>query len=355
MSIHVQAVHGIASSNDAGPEIYFGWPSAAKLEDGTVVVGSSGLRRAHICPWGKSVICQSTDNGSSFGELQIVHNDMIDNRDLGVIALGGQKFAITWFSLDTRHWDLHKYLNPEDLRDAEAFMATWDNDTVQTLTGSWMKITEDGGATWTRPIRVPVTAPHGCVVLQDGSLGYFGKGFQENLQLPQGPMQYAVSQDGGYTWSVRGTVPIAESELDHFHEPHMIQLKDGTLMAAIRWQYPLDTFLTFSKDGGYTWTEPRSIHLDGAPPHLLRHSSGAIVLTYGYRHPGYGQRAVVSYDEGKTWSEDLVIRDDGPSSDLGYPCSIELDDGSIFTVYYQALPGQRHTSILWSRWTLPAP
>ena len=95
------------------------------------------------------------------------------------------------------------------------------------------------------------------------------------------------------------------------------------------------------------------MNIDGTPPHLLRHSSGAIVLSYGYRNPGYGQRARVSYDEERTWSEDIVIRDDGESGDLGYPCSIELRDGSIFTVYYQALPGRKNTSILWSRWMLP--
>ena len=95
------------------------------------------------------------------------------------------------------------------------------------------------------------------------------------------------------------------------------------------------------------------MNVAGSPPHLLRHSSGAIVLTYGYRHPGYGQRAVVSRDEGATWSEEIIIRDDGPSGDLGYPCSIELSDGSVFTVYYQQLPGQKQCSLLWSKWKLP--
>ena len=90
-----------------------------------------------------------------------------------------------------------------------------------------------------------------------------------------------------------------------------------------------------------------------APPHLLRHSSGAIVLVGGRRLPGYGQRAVVSYDEGQTWSDQIIIRDDGPHGDLGYPCSIELDDGSIYTVYYQYLAGQKKASLLWSRWELP--
>ena len=47
--------------------------------------------------------------------------------------------------------------------------------------------------------------------------------------------------------------------------------------------------------------------------------------------------------------------------DLGYPCSIELDDGSIYTVYYSPVAGNsnsgglwvENTIIEWSRWKLP--
>lgn len=359
MSIYAKAEHGIVCSVENGPERYFGWPSVARLADGTIVAGSSGLRRAHICPWGKSVLCYSHDNGKTYGECKVAHDDMIDNRDLGVIALGGQKFGITWFSLDTRVYPMSRCLPDEaDAKEAEAYMATWNNDTVQTLMGSWNKMTSDGGETWTRAIKVPVSAPHGYVVMGDGSLGYLGKGYREDLKGPGGPVQYAVSKDG-FEWHVKGEVPIPEEEVELYHEPHVIELKDGSLMGVIRYHlikdkgYGMDVCVTYSKDGGCTWTAPERMNLAGSPPHLLRHSSGAIVLTYGYREPGYGQRAVVSYDEGKTWSEDIIIRDDGETGDLGYPCSIELDDGSIYTVYYQAVPGHANTSIMWSHWELP--
>ena len=42
-----------------------------------------------------------------------------------------------------------------------------------------------------------------------------------------------------------------------------------------------------------------------------------------------------------------------PDGDLGYPATVELGDGSLFTVYYQkAAPGEK-CSLLWSRWKLP--
>jgi hypothetical protein len=37
---------------------------------------------------------------------------------------------------------------------------------------------------------------------------------------------------------------------------------------------------------------------------------------------------------------------------LGYPCSVELSDGSIMTVYYQKWPGEWRTSVLYSKWRL---
>jgi hypothetical protein len=69
--------------------------------------------------------------------------------------------------------------------------------------------------------------------------------------------------------------------------------------------------------------------------------------------PGYGQRVMFSRDDGDPWDPDWVIRDDGPDGDLGYPASVELADGSLFTVYYQKCAASEKCSLLRSRWTLP--
>jgi len=68
-----------------------------------------------------------------------------------------------------------------------------------------------------------------------------------------------------------------------------------------------------------------------------------------------------SADEGETWSAPRVIndsplddRDDGPDWDLGYPASVEMPDGSIFTVYYQKAAAHERCSVLWTRWNLPS-
>jgi hypothetical protein len=60
-----------------------------------------------------------------------------------------------------------------------------------------------------------------------------------------------------------------------------------------------------------------------------------------------------SSDGGRTWDRDWVLRDDGPDWDLGYPCSAELPDGSLLTVYYQKVRAGEPCSLLWSRWRIP--
>mgnify|MGYP001144988531 CR=1 FL=1 len=97
-----------------------------------------------------------------------------------------------------------------------------------------------------------------------------------------------------------------------------------------------------------------STDVDGLPPHLFVHSSGAVILSYACRRDGAkSERAAVSYDGGETWSEEYILNDKMPSfSDLGYPASVELTDGSILTVYYQCLPGDSWCSVLYSKWRL---
>lgn len=65
--------------------------------------------------------------------------------------------------------------------------------------------------------------------------------------------------------------------------------------------------------------------------------SGDILLSYGYRHEGYGVRAKLlnarrgdNIDSVPEW----ILRDDGKGADLGYPWSIELDDNRVLVCYY---------------------
>lgn len=344
--------HGVVCTRPGSEYGYFGWPSAAVLGDGRVVVGCSGLRRHHVDPFGKTVLCVGTPE-DGFGECIVGHDSPLDDRDAGVVALGGNSLLVTWFTLDTRIFrdDLMKY-SPAEFEVMDAAMRAFPED-AKKYVGSWTMRSDDGGATFTSPARCPVSSPHGPVVMRDGRLIYLGKLFPEGMDRPFGIVSCAESRDGLH-WDVLGEVPLPENVTNgQFHEPHVIELNDGALLCLIRYHYPnggLGIYKSVSRDGGRTWSTPEDMGIHGSPPHLLRHSSGAIVLTYGWRHAPYGQRARISRDDGATWSDEIILRDDGPDGDLGYPCSVELPGGDILTVYYQKRPGEILTSILWTQW-----
>ena len=61
---------------------------------------------------------------------------------------------------------------------------------------------------------------------------------------------------------------------------------------------------------------------------------GRICLIFGYRAEPYSIRAKLSDDNGRTWSDDIILRDDGGDHDIGYPRVVQRPDGKVVIVYY---------------------
>ena len=89
-----------------------------------------------------------------------------------------------------------------------------------------------------------------------------------------------------------------------------------------------------------------------------------MLCSYGHRRAPYGICACVSHDECETWNieNEIVLRADGlttngtvtgkgVAADLGYPRTVELSDGSLYTVYYITL-GDGVTHVASTRWSL---
>ena len=365
--------HGIVVHRPNGELGYFGWPSVARMADGTLVAAASGMRNRHVCPWGKTVLATSRDEGETWSEPRAINDSPIDDRDAGIVDAGGGVWLVSWFTSDTRQYlevpGFRGGFAPAMRQRLDETVAGWTDALVDEHLGSWVMASPDAGATWGTPVRVPVSAPHGPIRLSDGSLLYLGRTRVDTADHGPGEVAAYASRDRGATWQYVGTVPPGEGTAagDHF-EPHVAELPDGQLVGATRLEFKGDDatkraeakglvgfsmHLTASDDGGRTWTPTRALRY-GSPPHLCVHSSGALICTYGFRREPYGQRAVVSRDGGETWSDEIVLRDDGPSGDLGYPATVELSDGSLFTVYYQQMPGEEQCSLLWTKWAIPS-
>ena len=334
---------------------YCGWPSVCVDDEGMLYTAYSGFRGSHICPFGKTCIVKSRDNGKTWSVPMVVNDTWLDDRDAGILCLGGKKLLVTWFT------------NP-----ADAYTGQWKEGIwapARTLTddlypsvpaayrggGSYYRISEDGGETWGDMHKLPISAPHGPIRRRDGSIFYLGKELwcHASADVPH-VVRAMESRDGGASWRDLGTVPLPDGlEWTDLHEPHALELEDGTILGTIRAHKPYFTvFLTRSEDGGKTWSMPEQMDVQGSPPHLLAHSSGVLIMSFGRRMEPFGERAVVSHDNGLTWDTEYVLRDDGIDGDLGYPATVELADHSLLTVYYQRLHGDRQDSILYTRWEL---
>lgn len=368
-TIKVDGKHGIISRVTNGAFRYFGWPTVTRLSDGTLAAGVSAHRVWHVCPFGKNYLYLSRDEGKTWSVPMVVNDSWVDERDVGLCPLPDNGLVMTWFSndyeiLDERAEALKKPCTPEELNLYHAYRAVAVQDTEHKA-GCYVRVSHDGGWTWDEPTRVTISSPHGPIVMNDGSLLYFAKKSGRDLEgnpCPERPIVACRSTDEGKTWTEIGRPPEpVDVGWGGCYEPHAIQLPSGRIVGVIRYEAPglLTMYVTYSDDNGCTWSVPQPMGTNGAPPHLMRHSSGALLCSYGRRTAGeYSERVLVSYDDGESWEMDLCINDQAPDGDLGYPSTVELADGSLMTVYYQKYVDEqgnadRKASLLYTVWNLP--
>ena len=343
MHIRLLGKPTVAQDNPMSLHNYFAWPSIAKLQNGTIAVVSSGYRREHLCPFGKAVISYSDDSGKTYTRPAPVIDTPLDNRDAGVTVFGENGVVVTSFSNTTDEYRAWNATDPY----ACAYLDRLTADDEARFLGSAFRFSFDCGKTFGRLYRSPVTSPHGMTALRDGSLLWVGTEFGgEDIHA------YLVNTDG--TMQKRGTIPTDHAA--EYCEPHTVALPDGTLLCHFRAESEtlFTLYQTKSADGGKTWTSPRRLLPDtgGAPAHLLRHSSGVLLCAYGYRTKPYGVRVMCSADEGETWETDHVLYDRAADDDCGYPASVELDNGSMLTVFYAHPERDAPAVILQQRWRI---
>ena len=104
-----------------------------------LLVVSSGQRSEHVCPWGKTVLNVSHDDGRTWTALQVINDSLIDDRDAGITSLGGGKLLVSWFTSDTRNWAAEGrrrgWLNEENHTAWQETLATLTHDLVDRWLG----------------------------------------------------------------------------------------------------------------------------------------------------------------------------------------------------------------------------
>lgn len=343
------------------PKLYNGWPTIARRCNGELLVVCSGSREGHVCPFGKVELLRSTDEGKIWSWPRMLMDAGIDNRDAGVLETAKGTLLVTtftslayesmllkaeklkadekgaWVSEKLQRWQAaHNRLSPEQRRES---------------LGVWMLRSADGGRTWRTPYDSLVSSPHGPVQLSDGRLIYAG------VDLWRTPRRVGVCEsiDDGCSWKWLADIPERPDDKNvQYHELHAVEAADGRLIVQIRNHNKNNSGETLqceSTDGGKTWSVPHPIGVWGLPSHLLRLKDNRLLMTYGYRRPPYGNQARLSEDHGRTWSDPMIVSGDGAGGDLGYPSTVQLNDGSLLTVWYESMAGIQGAVLRQAHWS----
>ncbi len=325
---------------------YMGWSTIAKLPDGRLMVAFSGDRDWHVCPWGKNQAVTSGDNGKTWSDIITINNTPLDDRDAGLLVTDKGTVIISWFtSLEFANKTSSQYKTRYFKYDKHSEKTT--PEIREQWFGYWVRRSADNGKTWGEYIKTPGTSPHGPIQLKDGRLLYVTNS------------GVAESKDDGLSWQVIGAISADESKGEKLSEIHAVEADDGTIVAHNRYQGDGgDRYLrqSVSTDGGKTWSTQQKTEMLGYPAHLIKLSNGWLLSTYSRRVAPMGQRACISKDNGKTWLvEDeitLCVAAPQPGADLGYPSTVELDDGTLYTVYYQQPADADQPAIMATHWKI---
>ncbi len=344
------------------PLAYHGWPTIARHRNGNLLLACSGGRQEHVCPFGCVEFMVSRDNAQSWSWPQTLLDSPIDDRDAGVLATTQGTLLVTSFTSlayapildqatqsspgDPRAWP------PAKLRAWRSAHERLDPRQRQSELGQWMIRSTDDGVSWSARYPSIVNSPHGPIQLASGTLLYPGK----ELWTGQRRVGVCQSTDDGQSWQWLAQIPVRPGDdPQHYHELHAVESADHRIILQLRNHNPAnnhETLQTESSDAGHSWSIPHPIGVWGLPSHLLRLRDDRLLMSYGHRRSPLGNQARLSEDHGRTWSEPILVSADGSSSDLGYPSSVQLDDGSLVTVWYEVLQGSPQAVLRQARWSL---
>lgn len=334
MNIRLIGSPKIVMTNNESHHAYFAWPTVAKLHNGRICVGASGYRVEHICPFGKGVLAFSDDNGETYSKPVPVFDTVLDDRDVGLCVFGESGLIATTFN---NPLEFQRENMPQTQECFDCINAITPEEEAEAL-GISFRISNDCGETFGRIYKSPVSSPHGPIVLNDGTVLWVGRrlGIHNHIEA------HVINTETG-EMTLRGEMGIYKYEEFKdifFYEPNALQLPDGRIICHLRAENEDESLFTLyqtvSDDNGVTWSKPVQIVRDdsGAPAHIFRHSSGVLISTFSHRSKPYGIWAVFSEDNGETWSDEFVIAEGKDTDDLGYPSTIQLDNGELITVFY---------------------
>jgi hypothetical protein len=231
--------------------------------------------------------------------------------------------------------------------------------------GGYTRLSADGGRSWTPHQWLPGLPGYADLVPKQRP--HHGGGVRGRaVRLADGHLRLASyaadptaggryvshlfgSSDNGQSWRHQAVIARDPDGKVGYAEPALHIDAMGRLVACHRSFGLGDALVTsVSTDGGDSWSLPE-VHrtVTGHPFDVVPLPNGRLCAVYGYRHPPRcGIRARIwdpACGESIDHAPEIILRDDGPSRDLGYPWACVLPDGRLLVVYYFCDPqGVRH-------------
>ena len=216
--------------------------------------------------------------------------------------------------------------------------------------GGYYVRSTDGGRSWSGPLYPPHIAPEilndpfgqpipaynrgALLEARDGRILWVTAATDRD-QPRRSSTHLLASSDHGLTWTYAS--PVARDDDASFNETSLYETPKGDLVAFLRTEGLKDeACLARSTDGGKSFQPWERMGFRGHPLHALRLPDDRMLLTYGYRHQPFGIRARVLNAECTDYATapEIIIRDDGTTTDLGYPWSVVLDAHRVLVTYY---------------------
>ena len=216
--------------------------------------------------------------------------------------------------------------------------------------GGYLVRSSDGGKSWKGPYYPPHIQPeinftptgnpvpaYNRGALYEGSDGrVFWVVASHDQQSPSKTSNHLlISNDKGFTWQY--SCPVAVDDEVVFNEASIYETPKGDIVAFIRTgKYEDQAVIARSTDGGKSFGPWKSMGFKGHPLQALRLPDNRVLLVYGYRHEPYGIRARILNAECTDFetAEEIILRDDGGSGDIGYPWAVVLDENHALVTYY---------------------
>jgi len=216
---------------------------------------------------------------------------------------------------------------------------------------NWLYLSEDEGATWTKPLATPARGivPDKLIELDSGrwiiSCHWMDPAVGNLVQ------RLWYTDDQGGSWSE--PVIVGRQEGLNLCEGSLLPLGDGAIACFLRENSGLgrDAYKVLSSDGGESWSEPIRFPLPGCHrPVAGWLQNGQALITHRYMQGGDGwvgywtqnvfaaltdRESVLALRRNGARTRILPLDyDRSPESDLGYTGWVQFDDGEIYVVNY---------------------